>query len=202
MAKRPTKGNGTSKVRFIMLEAEMPEGDLTQITAAIQNALRPASISGPRQSGKPTQFIATDQDAEETGDVVENSGEYEEFDAEPAEKPTAKPRRPAKRKVVEMDLASDVSLRSFSEQYPPQTDQDRFLVALLYLKENRADIDAITGDHLYTCFRHMEWRSGAKDFTQPLRTLKKDQFVDAGDSRGTYVINHVGEDRVKKLAEA
>lgn len=114
----------------------------------------------------------------------------------------SKPRRPAKHKVVtDIDFKSGVTLKDFAEKYPPNTDQDRFLVALMWLNEHRQDIE-VTGDHLYTCFRTMEWPSGAKDFTQPLRTLKKDQFVDQGEKRGTYVINHVGEGRVKKLAEA
>ncbi|MES0100947.1 hypothetical protein [Mesorhizobium sp. M0019] len=40
MAKQSTSKNGTSRIRFIMLDAEIPEGDLNQITLAIQNALR------------------------------------------------------------------------------------------------------------------------------------------------------------------
>ena len=193
MAKRSTKGTGTSKIRFIMLDAEMPEGDLSEITAAIQNALRPATVVNTRQVGKPVQMLSSDEDDQE------EVADFEDADVEPASKPAAK-RRPAKRKVVDLDLDSDVSLASFAEKYPPKSDQERFLVALLWMKEHRPDLDAISADHLFTAFRRMEWPSGAKDFTQPLRTLKKDQFVDS-ESRGSYVINHVGEARVKKLAE-
>jgi hypothetical protein len=46
MVKKPIKGNSTFRIRFIMFEAEMPEGELMQITNAFQNALRPASVSG------------------------------------------------------------------------------------------------------------------------------------------------------------
>jgi hypothetical protein len=49
MAKaQPPKVPGASRIRFIMVEAEMANaGDLSQITQAIQNALRPA----PTQCG-------------------------------------------------------------------------------------------------------------------------------------------------------
>ncbi len=43
MAKQPTNKGGTSRIRFIMLDAEIPEGDLSQITSAIQNALKPTT---------------------------------------------------------------------------------------------------------------------------------------------------------------
>src|SRR5688500_10632020 len=47
--KRPTKSSGGgTRVRFIMLEAESENGDLTEITAAIQNALRPKANAEPR----------------------------------------------------------------------------------------------------------------------------------------------------------
>ncbi|MBA3911114.1 MAG: hypothetical protein C0524_14880 [Rhodobacter sp.] len=201
MVKKPVKGNGTTKIRFIMLEAEMPEGDLTQITNAIQNALRPVSVNGPRQFGRPVDLVSADNGVEDDDAVVDNADDYEEVEAQPKAKAPSKARRPAKRNVVGMDLTSDVSLKAYAEQYPPKTDQDRFLVALMFLKEHRPNVDEITGDHLFTCFKSMGWPCGAKDFTQPLRTLKRDQLVDGGKSRGTYVINHVGEGRAKKLAE-
>ena len=40
-----TRSGGTSRIRFIMLDAELAEGDLTQIAQAIQNALRPNPVS-------------------------------------------------------------------------------------------------------------------------------------------------------------
>ena len=44
MAKQGPIKTGTAKIRFIMLDAEIPEGDLSQITIAIQNALKPTTI--------------------------------------------------------------------------------------------------------------------------------------------------------------
>ena len=199
MAKRPTKSTGTSKVRFIMLEAEMPEGDLTQITTAIQNALQPATISGPRPPKAQVQVITA---SEQNDDEVFDTTMDEEVEVDtPARASPAKPRKPAKRKVVDVDLDSDTSFAAFTEQYPPKSDQDRYLAAVAFFCEHRPDIDAITADHIYTCFRKAEWPTGTKDFGQPLRNLKNNQFLDQGPSKGTYVVNHIGLAKVHKLAE-
>ena len=43
VAKQPPPKSGTSRIRFIMVDAEISDGDLSQITSAIQNALKPAT---------------------------------------------------------------------------------------------------------------------------------------------------------------
>lgn len=203
MVKKPIKGNGTSRIRFIMLEAEMPEGDLTEITNAIQNALRPASVSAPRVPRTSVPMIGPDdQDGDDA--VLIDSSVDEDDDAPIAATSggaPSKPRRPAKRKVVEIQLDAEVSLASYVEQFPPKSDQDKYLVAVAFLCEHRKDVEGVTADHVYTCFRKMGWATGTKDFAQPLRNLKQNQFLDQGPTRGTYVPNHIGLDKVHKLAE-
>lgn len=202
MAKRAQKGTGTSRVRFIMLEAEIPEGDLTEVTEAIQNALRPAVGSISRVSKSPAQ-LAGKTDADQNAEIVNSTLEVEEeFTEEVSTKSgSTKQRRPVKRKVVEMDLDSEVSLSDYVDQYPPQNEQDRYLVSVAYICEHRQDIEGVTADHVYTCFRKLEWPTGSKDFAQPLRNLKVSQLLDPGPTRGTYQVNHIGLDRVHKLAE-
>ena len=41
MGRSSTKSGGKSRIRFIMLEADLSEGDLSEVTSAIQNALKP-----------------------------------------------------------------------------------------------------------------------------------------------------------------
>lgn len=201
MAKKPPKGNGTSKVRFIMLEAEMPEGDLAQITTAIQNALRPAQVNGQRFTKNSTQAIGQSEMDDE--DIIEAADYDDEAIDESAAAPNtpSRPRKPTKRKVVQIDLDSDVSLAKYAEKYPPKNEQDRFLMTVAYLCEERPDVDGVTADHVYTCFRKLSWSTGSKDFAQPLRNLKANQLLDQGPTRGTYAVNHIGLDRVHKFAE-
>lgn len=200
MAKQAPAKGGTSRIRFIMLEAEIPEGDLTQITAAIQNALKPTVI----QQRLPPQVAAshpvaepTDADSErlEIEDVEDDSG-VSEVEVSRKTRP-ARVRKPVVPNVIDVDLTSDPSLESFSASHPPKSDIERNLVVAAFFKEHRG-LDAITVDHVYTCYRAMGWPSGIEDFGQSLRHLKQKQLV-GNPERGQYAINHLGTARVLKL---
>ena len=198
MVKKPIKGNGTSRIRFIMLEAEMPEGDLTQITDAIQNALRPASLNAPRVQKASVQVIGSDDEAvEEANDVADEADD--EVSEVPAKHSPQRPKKVAKRKVVDIDLDSPNSFADYVAKNSPKSDQDKYLVAVAFLSEHRSELEGASVDHVYTCFRKMGWSTGAKDFGQPLRNLKVQQLVEQGKSKGTYSTNHIGLDRVRKL---
>lgn len=62
MAKQPVQRGGTTKVRFLMLEAEGAESDLTQIYSAIQSAVKPSTtvIQQRLVSGKVGQPLLVD----------------------------------------------------------------------------------------------------------------------------------------------
>lgn len=201
MAKRSTTKSGTSRVRFIMLEAVMPEGDLTEIMGAIQNALKPSTSTIQRVPVRPSQVLTSNMTAEDVAEAVEvETGEDEDELIEEGTPRSTKPRKPTSRKVLEIDLDTDVSLASYAEQYPPQSESERYLVVVAFFYENREIEEDVTADHVYTCFRKLGWTTGKKDFAQPLRNLKRDQLVEKGTSNGTYKTNHIGLDRVHKLA--
>ena len=86
------------------------------------------------------------------------------------------------------------------KDYPPKTTNDKFLAVLGWFKE-AADKEAITVDEVYTVFRKLGWPTSIKDFSQPLRDLKGQQVI-GGGAKGGFIINHIGLDRVQKLAEA
>lgn len=206
MAKRSTPKGGTSRVRFIMLEAEMPEGDLTQITNAIQNALKPETKSIPRAPARPAHVLPTESGNgnDEHVEFVEAEVEVDENrdqEVEVNKSRSSKPRKPPSRKILDIDLDSDVSFASYVERYPVKTELDRYIVAVAFFHEHRDIDEGITADHVYTCFRKLNWSTGKKDFAQPLRNLKRDQLIEKGPSNGTYIINHIGLDRVHKLAD-
>jgi hypothetical protein len=58
--------------------------------------------------------------------------------------------------------------------------------------------DAITVDHIYTCYRIIEWSCNIPDFSSPLRALKHKQLFDQ-KGKGLYAINHLGLAKVDKL---
>jgi hypothetical protein len=194
------KNFGQSRIRFIMLDAELPDGNLSQITQAIQNALRPgySASSGRPPLASSRQIEAVEENAEEQ--------EIDGFEEIAAEEPSvAKPRSQAPRKfrspkVVPLDLNSDPSWEAFAQVRKPDNGQMRFLVAAAWLKRCRA-IEGVTVDQIYTCFRAIRWETAIADFGAPLRGLKKRQLIDQ-NGKGTYAINHLGESVVDKLGGA
>jgi uncharacterized protein YjhX (UPF0386 family) len=70
-------------------------------------------------------------------------------------------------------------------------------VIAAWFKEHRG-LDAITPDHVYTCYRTLKWPLNMNDFAQPLRDLKAKQFLTSPE-KGSYAINHLGLQEVQKL---
>lgn len=203
MAKQPPSRGGTSRLRFIMLDAEIPEGDLSQITAAIQNALKPATTVIQQRLPSPhvqPKVIANGSDG--GGEIIDeqliDAEDEEQAAAETlqAREPRA-PRKPTVPKVLELDLTSGVPLESYTRDHPPKSEPDRALVVAAYFKEVRGE-DAITVNHVYTCYRILKWPTTSDDFAWPLRYLKKQQLM-TSPGRGQYAINGLGLSQVQKL---
>jgi hypothetical protein len=203
VAKQPVSKNGTARVRFIMIEAEIPEGDLSQITSAIQNALKPTTIvqqrivSNPSSSAPP--LILNGQPDEEVDDEL---GETEEAESEThLLKPTrpARQRKPTTPEVLDLDFNSAISLEDYANAHPAKTESERNLVIAAWFKECR-ETPNITAAHVYTAYRKLQWSAGFADFSWPLRSLKKDKLMST-PARGEYAINHLGIDRVERLGK-
>src|SRR5690242_10988240 len=186
MAKAPPpKAPAPSRIRFIMVEAEMANaGDLSQITQAIQNALRPSvtpvRLNGPasaRANGAEApaaEQSAVDVEGEEVADqeVAETANGDEEASA-------GTPRVPRKirpPKVIPLDLDGDPSLVQFATDKAPSSHMLRYLTVAAWFKLHK-QVDAITASHVYTCYRHMDsWTKDIVDWGQPLRDLKRQQL--------------------------
>jgi len=183
-----------------MLDAELADGDLSQITAAIQNALKPTTtVIQQRLPANGTSTLILDDREGETVDLQSNDVENDEDENAQNSKVARapRPRKPTVPKVLELDLTSGVPFESFANEHSPKNDVERNLVVLAWFKEHRPD-EAVTANHVYTCYRAMKWPSGIDDFSWPLRALKKDQLA-AGTGRGQYAINHIGLARVHKM---
>lgn len=198
MAKQPTNKGGTSRIRFIMLDAEIPEGDLSQITSAIQNALKPTTtIVQQRLPSNGVQPAIGISGAE--GELAEEEVLEVESNDDTAPKPhrRARVRKPTTPDVLDLDFTSDVSLKSFADKHPAESEPERYLVVAAWFKEHRAT-PSVTTAHVYTGYRVVGWSIGLEDFGWPLRHLKKEKLM-SSSARGSYDINHLGLDKVKKL---
>ena len=204
MAKAPPRNEGTARIRFIMLDAEIPSGDIEQVTQAIQNALRPTTVVQQRigtpaetrtllRDPKPLPAYVIDGESAEVPDEIEDEPSTPE--SQPAR--TNRPRSYRTPEVLDIDLKSEPSWENFAALRKLETDLDRFLTVAAWFKEARK-IDTITVDHVYTCYKASKWSTNISDFSAPLRKLKHIQLVKSS-GKGEYTINHLGIDRVEKL---
>ena len=200
MSKQSNSRSGTTKVRFMLLEAEGAESDLTQIFSAIQSAVKPSTtIIQQRLTASPAEKMLL-------AEGVTNIPSMEELvndDAVEVEKPQRNrskvSRKPTTPEVLDLDFQSDVSLKSFADGHTAiDSDVDRYLVIAAWFKEHR-DTSAVTTAHIYTGYRILDWPVGIEDFGAVLRYLKSQKFMGSGN-RGEYLINHLGLAKVKKLA--
>ena len=193
---------GTSKIRFIMLEADVAEGDFADIAHAITNALRPASPA-TRAIGSARPQLRDDDGSDVP--PIEVPPEPEEADeenagADSAQRPrTSVPRKPYVKKVTVLDVdfkSGDTPFDAFVRQKNPQSTVDKYLTIATWFKRYR-QIDTITADHIYTGYKKMGWGTDMNDMSQPFRDLKR---AGRGESKkGAFTLNHLGEDVVDKL---
>ena len=202
MAKQPTSKTGTAKIRLIVLDLEVPEGDLSQIASAIQNAIRPTTIVQQRinSSVASPKLIATNEDTvEENEETLEEKSDNDFETQQVKPKRVQRPRKSTSYEVLPLDFDTDVSLKDFASSYPAKSNNDRFLVIATWFKEHRGT-PSVTADHIYTGFRKLTWTVPKLDFVQPFRNLKKQNLM-SSETSGAYEINHIGIDRVKALSE-
>ena len=202
MAKASVKregGSGSGKFRFIYFEAESPKGDLGEFAQVLANVVRPAQqaqrlISAPPHPTTDTNGKTTGAEHEREEEVIVDGSEEPETAPRTSGKSRQKTSNPKVVPDLELD-AGDLSFRAFAEQKgPPKSVLARYLLVAYWCKKYR-NINAITQDHVYTCYKKMGWGTGTKDFIQPLRD---DARFGRGDfNPPNFTINHIGEDFVE-----
>jgi hypothetical protein len=173
---------GTSKVRLIVFEAEVSDGDISQFTHAIQNALQPRRPA-LRVVQTPTAGALSSSDV--TEDVlVEEDDELASVTPKPRAARSSRP-KVAKTPTVmdDIDITSDPSLKDFVGQFDLSSTVDKYLVIALWFRDARST-PAITVDHVYTCFKLLGWSTSSNDFAKPLRNLRDEQSFKGGSREG------------------
>lgn len=204
----PEKPRGSGKIKFIMLEADISDVDLTELTQAITAALAPSALPRRMVIAQPTlrSTVAAAQPGAptESDDVeIELVEETEKVvvDAPVEAAPTAPRKKKTHRapEVIDMDLETQKpNLEEFATPKNPSATAQRYLVVMAWLKEHGGVVD-VTIDHIYTCFRRLKWSTNIEDFGQTFRDLKSSGWVSKGSATGQWRINHLGLDRVTKI---
>ena len=128
----PRGTTGTSRFRFVMFEGDLQEGELAQVTQAIQNAFRSPQIAAPRQITRPAALpdAEVDLDGSDPIDQVEDfPSNNENIPRQRVPRKATAPRVP--NPVNDLDVKSDPSLKEFCSDYDLKSGFDKYLVIAL-----------------------------------------------------------------------
>jgi len=194
------------KMTVIHFETESDNATLQENVRAIAHTLSRALTSSQRIISAPAQLSSNNEQIMEQTGEVDDEGGVDEVELT-LSSPSSNKKKNAVRQYrtpqpLELDLISgDLPLKSFLDQKQPDGDVKRYLVIAHWLKQHR-NIQEVTMDHMYTCYRHMGtgWQVPA-DAAAPLRTMKGKQYgwMKTGSTKGSYTLNHLGENEVGKM---
>src|SRR3712207_5877986 len=120
MAKHSTvRTGGPARVRLVVLDAEIPDGDVSSLAQALQNALRSPTTAVVQRvtSTNGPKAIAHQEAGEDQVTEVDEDIEDPDADIEAAPRPVKQrtPRKPPKApEVVNIDMNSDLSFAAFA----------------------------------------------------------------------------------------
>jgi len=191
-----------------MLEADLSDGNLAELTQAITNALKPAAptvryINAPTaktlNNGSPEIQVLEDED-----EPFEDSAEEP---SEPIGSTSKAPKAPIKKKFkqpefVELDWigTNGPNFKDFAASKAPKSKNRKYLAAAFWLKEYGGS-STVNADKIYSCFKTAGWSVAFADWGQPFHNLvHSDQMRKAGNP-GEFSITTVGEGALEKAED-
>jgi len=196
---------GKVKMTVIHFETESDNETLQEnIRSIAQTLSRALTPPPPRIVHAPAQLASGNGTGSELaqGDNGESALDAD-FELTPSPKPKPKAKGVAQLRTpqpLDLDLnAGDPPFKAFMEQKKPAGDTKKYLVVAQWLKTN-LNIEEITMDHAYTCYRAMGWNV-PNDAAVPFRNAKANGWMKKGATRGAYVINHIGEGVVNDMSQ-
>ncbi len=199
-----------AKIRMTVIhfETESSNATLEENVKAISQTLTKA-LSQPQRiihhTSANSPSVLSDLNSSEP--ILEENEEIEAEELGPGSngtKKTGAARQYRTPKVLNIELSDgEVPLKRFLEDKNPDGDIKRYLAIAFWLKKYR-NIPEISADHTYTCYRHMGtgWPFPS-DPTAAFRTMKRKNYgwMTSGAGKGTYSINHIGENEVNKMGK-
>jgi hypothetical protein len=157
----------------------------------------------PRQPVQlpPTQEVLVDPGDE---DVPEADEPQEVSQEAVVATSNGKPKKPLTSKqsfLSDFDLAPNgvPSWKAYSAEKNPQSEQDKFIVASAWI-QTHGGADPFTGNHLFTCFRAVDWKTQV-DMIQPLRALKAKKSYYENPDHGKWRLTGIGLEAAKAIVK-
>jgi hypothetical protein len=186
---------GTSRFRFVLFEGDLQEGELAQVTQAIQNVFRSSQITPVRQGNRLVSSPADEQDLEiEDIDASDDDGMVNNGTSARVRSPRKNRAPKVPNPVNDLDVKSEPLLKDFVALYDAKSGFEKYLVIALWLRDTR-DINGFTVDHIYTCFKLLGWSTNSTDFSKPLRNLADQKFL-SGNIKG-YSLSLTGAGKIE-----
>lgn len=131
--------------------------------------------------------------------------EVKRLDTAPEDGPSVSAAVPKPRKpytfMSDFNLTPDgvPSLKEYCAGKSVQSDNDKFLVAGAWI-QTYGGTDPFTGNHLFTVFRAMEWKTQT-DMTQPLRRLKSEKSYFENPGGGKWRLTGIGLEAAERVGK-
>jgi hypothetical protein len=199
--KKPSESAPRSnKIRFVLVEADISDGNLSELTNAITSALKPTitPLRPALRSAAPPVLppsnngAAQEEEAElqTEPEAVEPQEDDEESSAPKAAKPKAK--LPLPKYLPDLDLTgSGTPFKQFAEEKAPKRHVKRYLVAAAWAKEHGGS-ETINTDKVYTMYKTAGWPLGINDWDANFRSAVNRNLMQR-KSPGEYAITPLGE---------
>lgn len=218
---KPSNGGngGRIKFRFVDIEMENVNESITEglrsLASALSRGPHPVSVRTTTSSGQVAAHALQtgaavvvpddidDEVASEDEAVMEPAAQREDEGAA-AVRTGNKPRKLRDPQFLhDVDLTTaTTSLDDFIKQKNPIAINDKYLVIAQWFKEFM-ETPEVSVDHIYTGFESLGCRAQVpKDASQPLRSLKVENLMESGSSRGVYKINWNGTKAVAEMKPA
>jgi hypothetical protein len=201
----PKKGDTSdrpNRIRFIMLDADISDGNLSEITQAITSALKP--VSGPVRQlplhTSPRNVLPGVQSETNGGTATSDAQVRESETVDPGngeEQPTSEsktkysPPQPAYLPTLDLKGGGSTSFKEYAEAKKPTTHAKRYLVAALWLKEH-GNSPTINADKVYTCYKTAGWPLRITDWDVNFRSQVKASKMQRVSPK-EYAITPLGE---------
>jgi len=75
---------------------------------------------------------------------------------------------------------------------------ERYLIAAIWLRDH-LDVQAVTNDHIYTCYKYMAWTPFPRDFNTGFSNAKQKGWFQRAEERGAWTMTTVGEDYANNM---
>jgi hypothetical protein len=200
----------SNKIRFVLVEAEIGDGNLSELTNAISNALKPAvaPVRPAFRTVSPRLALPgmdENSDHEPESEVQHDNLGSEDSDAEeePIASRSARPRsKPALPKYLpDLDLngTNGKSFKDYALEIDPKKHIKRYLVAAAWMKEYGSH-ETVNSDIVYTAYKTASWPLGINDWDANFRGAVKRDLMHR-KSPGEYTITPLGEAALQKAED-